>query len=65
MPLWASAQTGHQRIAEENTIRTAIRERHRGGVTVDVASDEAVQMVIDANLPAEEHAAFRPKGRRR
>lgn len=64
-PLWEEAKTGHQRIAEEDAIRTAIRELHRGGVTVDLAPDEAVEMVIDANLPAEVHGALRPRGRRR
>ena len=64
-PLWEDAKTGHQRIAEEDAIRTAIRELHRGGVTVDLAPDEAVEMVIDANLPAEQNPAFRERVRKR
>jgi len=64
-PLWGPAKTGRQIIDEETAIRTAIRELHRGGVTVDLAPDEAVEMVIDANMPAEVHGAFRKRGQRR
>lgn len=63
-PLWGPAKTGRQIIAEEDAIRTAIRELHRGGVKVDLAPDEAVEMVIDANLPPL-GAAFGERGRRR
>ncbi len=64
-PLWAEARTGQQTMDEQAAIRTAIKEMHRGGVTVDLAPDEAVEMVIDANLPAEGHPALRRRRRGR
>jgi len=63
-PLWTDAKTGRQTLDEETAIRTAIRELHRGGVTVDAAPKEAVDMVIDAKLPPL-GAAFRERGKRR
>ncbi|MFA6264928.1 MAG: hypothetical protein WC670_04330 [Pseudolabrys sp.] len=61
----APARTGRQWMSEQDAIRTAIKEMHRGGVTVDLAPDEAVEMVIDAKRPPEDHPALRPRGRRR
>lgn len=58
------ARTGRQWQSEQDAIRTAIKEMHRGGVNVDAAPEEAVEMVIDANLPPE-HPALRGRGRRR
>lgn len=49
--LWGPAKTGQQMMDEEAAIKTAIREMHRGGVRIDNAPDEAVEMLIDANLP--------------
>ena len=57
--------TGAQWIAREDAIRNAIKEMHRGGVDVDRAPPEAVDLVLDANTPPEDHAALRPRGRRR
>ena len=57
------AQTGRQWQSEQDAIRNAIREMHRGGVNVDRAPKEAVDLVIDANLPPE-HPALRGRGRR-
>jgi hypothetical protein len=57
--------TGADWHAREEAIRNALRDLHRGGVNVDRAPQEAVQLVIDAALPPEEHAALRARGRRR
>ena len=56
----APARTGRQYMSEEDAIRTAIKEMHRGGVNVDRAPKEAVDLVIDANLPDSLH--FRSRG---
>ena len=57
------ARTGRQWLSEQDAIRNAIKEMHRGGVTVDRAPKEAVDLVIDANMPPE-HPALRGRGRR-
>ena len=60
------AVTGAQRIAREDAIRLAIKEMHRGGVTIDRAPQEAVDLVIDAHTPPEEdHPALHRRGWRR
>ena len=60
----APARTGHQWMSEQDAIRNAIREMHRGGVNIDAAPKEAVDLVIDANLPPA-GVALRGRGRRR
>jgi hypothetical protein len=57
--------TGADRYAREEAVHNALKELHRGGVNVDRAPQEAVEMVIDAALPPEEHEALRPRGKRR
>jgi hypothetical protein len=51
--------------SREEAVRSALKELHRGGVNVDRAPQEAVELVIDANLPPEDHPALRPRGQRR
>jgi hypothetical protein len=36
----------------------------RGGVDTDRAPKEAVELVIEAYVPVEDHPALRPRGRR-
>ena len=57
-------QTGLQVLAREEAIRTALKEMHRGGVDIDRAPKEAVEMVIAANTPVEDHPELRPRGTR-
>jgi hypothetical protein len=58
-------RTGAQWITRQDAIRTALKELHRGGVTVDRAPQEAIDLVIEANMPPEDdHPALRPRGRR-
>jgi hypothetical protein len=52
-------------LARDNAIKTALKEMHRGGVDLDRAPKEAVDMLIEAVVPAEEHPALRERGRRR
>ncbi|RDV02093.1 hypothetical protein [Undibacter mobilis] len=61
-PLDTPAKTGQQWMDEQAAIRTALKEMHRGGVNIDAAPPEAVEMVIDANLPPL-GAAFGVRGR--
>jgi transposase len=63
-PLWAPARTGQQTMDEETAIKTAIREMHRGGVNIDKAPKDAVEMVVEANLPAL-GGAFGERGKQR
>jgi hypothetical protein len=52
-------------LARDNAIKTAWKEMRRGGVDLDRAPKEAVDMLIEAVVPAEEHPALRERGRRR
>ncbi|MDO8875123.1 MAG: hypothetical protein Q8M24_03345 [Pseudolabrys sp.] len=61
----APARTGYQWQSEQDAIRTALKEMHRGGVTIDRAPKEAVELVLDAKRPPDDHPALRPRGRRR
>jgi hypothetical protein len=36
--------------------------RRGGGVDIDRAPDEAVDMVVGANLPVDDHPDWRPRG---
>jgi hypothetical protein len=52
-------------LARDNAIKTALKEMRRGGVDLDRAPKEAVDMLLEAVVPAEEHPALRERGRRR
>ena len=57
--------TGFEWASREEAIRGALREMHRAGVNTDRAPQEALDLVIDANLPVEDdHPALRPRGAR-
>ena len=60
----APARTGLQYMSEQDAIRTAIKEMHRGGVRIDAAPAEAVDLVLDAHRPPD-GPALRGRGRRR
>jgi hypothetical protein len=60
------AETGRDRLSRDEAIRAALKELHRGGVDIARAPQEALDLVIDANMPVEEnHPALRPRGARR
>ena len=64
--LLSRAETGHDRRSRDEAIRAALKDMHRGGVDIDHAPQEALDLVIDANLPVEEdHPALRERGKRR
>jgi hypothetical protein len=45
-------------------IRTALKEMQRGGVDIDRAPKEAVDLVIEANVPVPDYPELRERGRR-
>ena len=60
------AETGHDWLSRKEAIRTAIKQLHRSGVDIDRAPQEALDLVIDANLPVEpEHPALKERGKRK
>ena len=58
-------RTGAWGLTRDQGIRTALKEMRRGGVDPDRAPKEAVELVIEAYVPAEDHPALRPRGRRK
>jgi hypothetical protein len=61
-----SGMTGQDWLSREEAIRTALKEMRRGGVDIDRAPQEALDLVIDANLPVEaDHPALRERGKQR
>jgi hypothetical protein len=54
--LWASER--------DAAIRTALREMQRGGVDIERAPKEAVDLVIEANVPEADYPELRERGRR-
>lgn len=59
------ARTGFEVMEEEQAIRAALRDMQRGGVDIDRAPKEALDLVIEANTPADpDHPALRKGGGR-
>jgi transcriptional regulator with XRE-family HTH domain len=65
-PLFSTseARTGAWAFERDAAIRTALKEMQRGGVDIDRAPKEAVDMVIEANTPVEDYPELRERGRR-
>jgi hypothetical protein len=60
------AETGRARLSRDEAIRAALKDLHRGGVDIDRAPREALDLVIDANMPVEEdHPALKERRTRR
>lgn len=66
-PKWdGPAETGAQWLSRQDAIKTALKEMRRGGVDIDRAPQEALELVLDATpSPEDDHPALRPRGRRR
>jgi hypothetical protein len=58
------ARTGLWASERDAAIRTALKEMQRGGVDIDRAPKEAVDLVIEANAPVENYPELRKRGRR-
>jgi transcriptional regulator with XRE-family HTH domain len=60
------ARTGFEVMEEDAAICAALKEMRRGGVDIDRAPQEALDLVIDANTPVEkDHPALRERGKGR
>lgn len=58
------AYTGKWASERDAAIRTALKEMRRGGVDIDRAPKEAVDLVIEANVPEPDYPELRERGRR-
>jgi hypothetical protein len=58
------ASTGAWAYEREQAIRTALKEMRRGGVDIDRAPQEALDLLIEARTPAEDYPALRERARR-
>jgi hypothetical protein len=58
-------RTGVWTLSRDQAIRTALKEMRRGGVDIDRAPEEALELLIEAKAPVEDHPSLRPVGRRR
>jgi hypothetical protein len=56
--------TGMWAFERDALIRTALKEMQRGGVDIDRAPKEAVDLVIEANVPVPDYPELRERGRR-
>ena len=56
--------TGMWASERDAAIRTALKEMQRGGVDIDRAPKEAVDLVIEANVPDADYPELRERGRR-
>jgi hypothetical protein len=57
--------TGAQWLARDDAVRTALKEMRRGGIDVDRAPQEALDLVLDARAPEDDSPALHPRGWRR
>ncbi|MEA2959979.1 MAG: hypothetical protein QOI46_77 [Alphaproteobacteria bacterium] len=58
------ATTGAWASERDAAIRAALKEMRRGGVDIDRAPKEAVDLMIEANTPIKEYPELRKRGRR-
>ena len=63
-PVVGPTYSGAWAYERDQAIRTALKEMRRGGVDLDRAPKEALDLVIDANTPVEDFPELRPKGKR-
>jgi hypothetical protein len=65
-PWLGPAVSGAWKAERDKAIYTALKEMRRGGVDLDRAPKEALDLVIDANTPLEDFGKLRlPRGGRR
>ena len=55
-------RTGAWTLSRDEAIRSALKEMRRSGVDIDRAPKQALELVIAANVPVEDHPALRPRG---
>jgi uncharacterized protein YerC len=57
-------RTGAWAMPREQAIRAVLKEMRRGGVDIDRTPKAALELLIEAKVPEEDHPAFRAKGAR-
>jgi hypothetical protein len=57
------AVSGAWATERDNAIRKALKDMRRGGVDLDRAPKEALDLVIEANTPKEEYPELKPRGK--
>jgi hypothetical protein len=62
-PWIGPAVSGAWKAERDKAISTALKEMRRGGVDLDRAPKEALDLVIEANTPREDFPEVRPKGK--
>jgi hypothetical protein len=62
-PWIGPAVSGAWKAERDNAIYTALKEMRRGGVDLDRAPKEALDLLIDANTPPEDFPELRTKGK--
>lgn len=59
--------TGASLIARDDAIRKALKDMHRGGVTIDRTPQKAIDLLLDAYAPEERNVGYtrpvRPRGK--
>jgi hypothetical protein len=59
LALFGPPQAGREYYDREQAIRTALKAMRRGGVDLDRAPQEALDLVLAARAPAEDNRALR------
>ncbi len=64
--MFGPTETGAQWLSKQDAIKTALKEMRRGGVDIDRAPEEALELVMDVvPSPDDDHPALRQRGKRR
>ena len=61
LPLFGPPQTGKEYYDREQAIRTALKAMRRGGVDIDRAPQEALDLVLEARAPMEDNPQLRDR----
>jgi len=63
--LFGATLTGQEWWERQQAIRAALAALSRGGVDIDRAPQEALDLALDAHAPEKDHPALHPRGWRR
>jgi hypothetical protein len=64
LALFGPPQTGREYYDREQAVRNALKAMRRGGVDLDHAPQEALDLVLAARLPEHDHPELRERGSR-
>jgi transcriptional regulator with XRE-family HTH domain len=57
-------RTGHETLSRDEALRAALKEMRRGGVDIDHVPQEAMDVLVDAKMPVEDHPALRARAKK-